>query len=39
MELTLLPESLSPAIAGLLLLSSAVTSMITASLGAGGGVL
>lgn len=39
MELTLLPESLEPGIAALLLLCSALTSMITASLGAGGGVL
>jgi len=39
MELTLLPDTLSPAIAAILLLASAVTSMLTAVLGAGGGVL
>ncbi|WP_150911982.1 sulfite exporter TauE/SafE family protein [Marinobacter halotolerans] len=39
MELALLPESLSPALAGALMLGSIVTSMITASLGAGGGLL
>lgn len=39
MELTLLPDSLSPAVAIFLLFSSTLTSMITASLGAGGGVL
>lgn len=39
MELTLSPESLSLPVAVFLLLASAVTSMVTASLGAGGGVL
>lgn len=39
MEITLLPESLSLSVAIFLLTSSVVTSMITASLGAGGGVL
>lgn len=39
MELTLLPDSLSPALAVGLMLASVVTSMITASLGAGGGLL
>lgn len=39
MELTLIPENLPPYIAVFLLLASAITSMITASLGAGGGVL
>ncbi|MEX2473654.1 sulfite exporter TauE/SafE family protein [Marinobacter sp.] len=39
MELTLIPESLGASVALCLLLASAVTSMITASLGAGGGVL
>lgn len=39
MELILIPENLSPYIAVFLLLASAITSMITASLGAGGGVL
>lgn len=39
MDLTLLPESLSPLVAVFLLACSIVTSMITASLGAGGGVL
>ncbi len=37
--LTFLPPDLSPDIAALLLASSVLTSMITASLGAGGGVL
>ncbi|MBK1887257.1 sulfite exporter TauE/SafE family protein [Marinobacter sp. DY40_1A1] len=39
MEIALLPESLSLSVAIFLLASSVVTSMITASLGAGGGVL
>ena len=39
MEIALLPESLSLSVALFLLASSVVTSMITASLGAGGGVL
>lgn len=39
MELTLLPDSLSPTLAIVLMLASVVTSMITASLGAGGGLL
>jgi len=39
MEITLLPESLSLPVALFLLGSSVITSMITASLGAGGGVL
>ncbi|WP_225315023.1 sulfite exporter TauE/SafE family protein [Marinobacter confluentis] len=39
MDFTLLPDSLSPALAGALMLASVVTSMITASLGAGGGLL
>lgn len=39
MELTLIPEGLTTATAALLLLCSVATSMITASLGAGGGVL
>lgn len=39
MELTLLPESLSLPVALFLLACSTLTSMITASLGAGGGVL
>lgn len=39
MELTLIPENLPPYIGVFLLLASAITSMITASLGAGGGVL
>lgn len=36
---TLLPDSLSPAMAATLMLASVITSMITASLGAGGGLL
>ena len=39
MELTILPDSLSPALAIGLMLASVITSMITASLGAGGGLL
>ena len=39
MEIALLPEGLTPSIAAFLLASSVLTSMITASLGAGGGVL
>lgn len=39
MELSLLPDSLSPALAAGLMLASMITSMITASLGAGGGLL
>ena len=39
MELTLLPDSLSLTVALFLLASSALASMISASLGAGGGVL
>ena len=39
MDLTLFPEALSPAIAVFLLLASVITSMLTAVLGAGGGVL
>lgn len=39
MEITLLPENLSLSVALFLLASSVITSMITASLGAGGGVL
>ncbi|MBW7471940.1 sulfite exporter TauE/SafE family protein [Marinobacter sp. M216] len=39
MELTLLPDSLSGPVAAFLLACSVLTSMITASLGAGGGVL
>ncbi len=39
MDLTLIPESLSLPVAAFLLLASAVTSLVTASLGAGGGVL
>lgn len=39
MDLTLFPEALSPAITVFLLAASAVTSMLTAVLGAGGGVL
>lgn len=39
MELALLPDSLSLPVALMLLASSVLTSMITASLGAGGGVL
>lgn len=39
MEFTILPDSLSPALAIGLMLASVVTSMITASLGAGGGLL
>ncbi|WP_239985599.1 sulfite exporter TauE/SafE family protein [Marinobacter salexigens] len=39
MEITMLPESLSLSVALFLLASSVVTSMITASVGAGGGVL
>ncbi|MFT7336852.1 MAG: putative membrane protein YfcA [Marinobacter maritimus] len=39
MEIALLPESLSLSVALFLLVSSVITSMITASLGAGGGVL
>lgn len=39
MDLILLPETLSPAVGLFLLLASAVTSMLTAVLGAGGGVL
>ncbi len=39
MELALLPESLTPSVAIGLMLASVVTSMITASLGAGGGLL
>ena len=39
MELTLIPEALSPGIALFLLACSTLTSMITASLGAGGGLL
>lgn len=39
MELTLIPDSLSLPVAAFLLVSSTITSMITASLGAGGGVL
>lgn len=39
MEIGLLPESLSLPVALFLLGSSVITSMITASLGAGGGVL
>ncbi|MGM0768144.1 MAG: sulfite exporter TauE/SafE family protein [Pseudomonadota bacterium] len=39
MDLTLIPETLSLTVAVFLLVASAVTSMITASLGAGGGVL
>ncbi|MEO9748754.1 MAG: sulfite exporter TauE/SafE family protein, partial [Marinobacter sp.] len=39
MELTFIPEGLNTATAVFLLLSSVITSMITASLGAGGGVL
>lgn len=39
MEIALLPESLSFSVALFLLASSVITSMITASLGAGGGVL
>ncbi|MBD3639710.1 MAG: TSUP family transporter, partial [Marinobacter sp.] len=39
MELTLIPEALSPGVAVFLLASSTLTSMITASLGAGGGLL
>ena len=37
--LALLPDSLSPALAAGLMLASVITSMITASLGAGGGLL
>lgn len=39
MELTLLPDALTVGVAAFLLACSALTSMITASLGAGGGVL
>lgn len=39
MDFALLPDSLSPALAGCLLLASVMTSMITATLGAGGGLL
>jgi uncharacterized membrane protein YfcA len=39
MDLILLPDSLSPAVAIGLMLASVITSMITASLGAGGGLL
>ena len=39
MELTVLPDSISPALAVGLMLASVITSMITASLGAGGGLL
>lgn len=39
MDLTLFPEAISPGVAIFLLLASAVTSMLTAVLGAGGGVL
>lgn len=39
MELTFLPESLNPGLAMGLMLASVITSMITASLGAGGGLL
>lgn len=39
MDLTLFPEAISPAVAIFLLLASAITSMLTAVLGAGGGVL
>ncbi|NMT62928.1 sulfite exporter TauE/SafE family protein [Marinobacter orientalis] len=39
MELTLIPQGLSATTAGFLLLCSVMTSMITASLGAGGGLL
>lgn len=39
MDVILLPESLSTGVALFLLAASAVTSMVTASLGAGGGVL
>jgi uncharacterized membrane protein YfcA len=38
-ELTVLPDSISPALAVGLMLASVITSMITASLGAGGGLL
>jgi uncharacterized protein len=38
-EFVFLPDSLSPALAVALMLASIVTSMITASLGAGGGLL
>lgn len=39
MELLILPDNLSPALAVGLMLASVITSMITASLGAGGGLL
>ena len=39
MDLTLFPEAINPGVAIFLLLASAVTSMLTAVLGAGGGVL
>src|SRR5690606_41859495 len=39
MDLILVPEALSPTVALFLLAASAVTSMLTAVLGAGGGVL
>lgn len=39
MDLTLFPEAISPGVALFLLLASAITSMLTAVLGAGGGVL
>ncbi|MGM0951523.1 MAG: sulfite exporter TauE/SafE family protein [Pseudomonadota bacterium] len=39
MDLTFFPEALGPAVGLFLLLASALTSMITATLGAGGGVL
>ena len=39
MDLILFPDALSPAVALFLLLASAVTSMLTAILGVGGGVL
>lgn len=39
MNLLYLPDALSPTLAGILLATSVLTSMITASLGAGGGAL
>jgi uncharacterized membrane protein YfcA len=39
MDLTLLPDALTPTVAILLLLASALTSMVTATFGAGGGVM
>ena len=39
MDIAILPDSLSPALAIGLMLASVITSMITASLGAGGGLL